>query len=69
MSYDSNKLLSQIEAGCYGKMKVENEKIVFEYITTTNTILHPHTHSLYQLYPPPSVPAPSAPPLVEESMN
>ena len=68
MSYDSNKLLSQIEAGCYGKMKVENEKIVFEYITTTNTILHPHTHSLYQLYPPPSVPAPSAPPLVEDTL-
>jgi hypothetical protein len=63
----SHELLSNLEAGCYGKMKVENGKIVFECITTTNTI-HPHTHSLYQLYPPHSVPAPSAPPLVEDTL-
>jgi hypothetical protein len=62
----SHELLSKLEAGCYGKMKVENGKIVFECITTTHTI-HPPTHSLYQLYPPPSVPAPSAPPLVEDN--
>jgi hypothetical protein len=61
----SHELLSNLEAGCYGKMKVENGKIIFECITTTHTI-HP-THSLYQLYPPPSVPAPSAPPLVEDN--
>ena len=53
----SRELLSNLEAGCYGKMKVENGKIVFECITTTNTVNHP----------PPSVPAPSAPPLVEDS--
>jgi hypothetical protein len=52
----SQELLSQIEAGCYGKMKIENGKIVFEYIT-----VHPPP------YPPPSVPAPSAPPLVEDN--
>ena len=52
----SHELLSQIEAGCYGKMKVENGKIVFECIT-----VHPPP------YPPPSVPAPSAPPLVEDN--
>jgi hypothetical protein len=57
----SRELLSQIEAGCYGKMKVENGKIVFECITTTNTV-HPPP------YPPPSVPAPSAPPLVEDTL-
>lgn len=61
MSYDSNELLSKIEAGCYGKMKVENGKIVFECITTTHTV-HPPP------YPPPSVPAPSAPPLVEDTL-
>ena len=53
----SRELLSKIEAGCYGKMKIENGKIVFECITTTNTVNHPL----------PSVPAPSAPPLVEDS--
>ena len=53
----SHELLSQIEAGCYGKMKVENWKIVFECIT-----VHPPP------YPPPSVPAPSAPPLVEDTL-
>lgn len=52
----SRELLSNIEAGCYGKMKVENGKIVFECIT-----VHPPP------YPPPSVPAPSAPPLVEDN--
>jgi hypothetical protein len=57
----SRELLSNIEAGCYGKMKVENGKIVFECITTNNTIHPPH-------YPPPSVPAPSAPPLVEDTL-
>jgi len=60
MSYDSNELLSKIEAGCYGKMKVENGKIVFECITTTHTVHSPP-------YPHPSVPAPSAPPLVEDN--
>ena len=50
----SRELLSKIEAGCYGKMKVENGKIVFECVTT-------------HISPPPSVPAPSAPPLVEDS--
>ncbi len=59
----SRELLSRIEDGCYGKMKIENGKIVFECITTT----HPPAHSLYQLYPPHSVPAPSAPPLVEDN--
>jgi hypothetical protein len=60
----SRELLSNIEAGCYGKMKVENGKIVFECITTTHTI-HP-----LPPYPPPSVPAPapSAPPLVEDAL-
>lgn len=53
----SRELLSNIEAGCYGKMKVENGKIVFECIT-----VHPPP------YPPPSVPAPSAPPLVEDTL-
>ena len=53
----SRELLSNIEAGCYGKMKVENGKIVFECIT-----VHPPS------YPPPSVPAPSAPPLVEDTL-
>ena len=54
----SRELLSQIEAGCYGKMKVENGKIiVFECIT-----VHPPP------YPPPSVPAPSAPQLVEDTL-
>ena len=57
----SRELLSNLEAGCYGKMKVENGKIVFECITTNNTIHPPH-------YPPPSVPAPSAPPLVEDTL-
>jgi len=52
----SHELLSQIEAGCYGKMKIENGKIVFECIS-----VHPPP------YPPPSVPAPSAPPLVEDN--
>ena len=52
----SRELLSNLEAGCYGKMKVENGKIVFECIT-----VHPPP------YPPPSVPAPSAPPLVEDN--
>lgn len=50
----SRELLSKIEAGCYGKMKIENGKIVFECVTT-------------HISPPPSVPAPSAPPLVEDS--
>lgn len=50
----SRELLSKIEAGCYGKMKVENGKIIFECVTT-------------HISPPPSVPAPSAPPLVEDS--
>ena len=54
----SRELLSNLEAGCYGKMKVENGKIIFECITTTNTVYHPPP------YPPPSVPAPSAPPSV-----
>ena len=53
----SRELLSNIEAGCYGKMKVENGTIVFECIT-----VHPPP------YPPPSVPAPSAPPLVEDTL-
>ena len=58
----SRELLSNIEAGCYGKMKVENGKIVFECITTTNTVYpSPYPH-------PPSVPAPSAPPLVEDTL-
>lgn len=57
----SRELLSNIEAGCYGKMKVENGKIVFECFTTTHTVHPPH-------YPPPSVPAPSAPPLVEDTL-
>ena len=58
----SRELLSNIEAGCYGKIKVENGKIVFECITTTNTVYPPP-------YPhPPSVPAPSAPPLVEDTL-
>jgi hypothetical protein len=54
----SRELLSKIEAGCYGKMKFENGKIIFECVTTTNTVHHP----------PPSVPAPSAPPLVEDTL-
>ena len=58
----SRELLSNIEAGCYGKMKVEDGKIVFECITTTNTV-HPPPYP-----PPPSVPAPSAPPLVEDTL-
>ena len=58
----SHELLSQIESGCYGKMKVEDGKIVFECITTTNTVYpSPYPH-------PPSVPAPSAPPLVEDTL-
>ena len=58
----SRELLSNLEAGCYGKVKVENGKIIFECITTTNTVYHPPP------YPPPSVPAPSAPQLVEDTL-
>ena len=61
----SRELLSKIEAGgCYGKMKIENGKIVFECVTT-------HTSPPFKLFDPVIaphlVPAPSAPPLVEDS--
>lgn len=61
----SLELLSKIEAGgCYGKMKIENGKIVFECVTT-------HTSPPFKLFDPVLaphlVPAPSAPPLVEDS--
>ena len=45
----SLELLSNLEAGCYGKMKAETGKIVFECITTTHTV-HPPP------YPPPPTP-------------
>jgi hypothetical protein len=50
----SHNLLSQIEAGCNGRMKLENGKIVFELIPTS---------SIHHV----SVPAPSAPPLIEDN--
>jgi hypothetical protein len=61
----SHELLSQIESGCYGKMKVEDGKIVFECVTNHNT--SPLSYPLPCYPPPPSVPAPSAPPLVEDN--
>lgn len=61
----SHELLSQIESGCYGKMKVEDGKIVFECVTNHNT--YPLSYPLPCYPPPPSVPAPSAPPLVEDN--
>lgn len=55
----SHELLSRIEDGCYGKMKVENGKFVFECDTYP---LHPLPVIASHL-----VPAPSAPPLIEDS--
>jgi hypothetical protein len=56
----SRELLSNLEAGCYGKMKVENGKIIFECITNNHTSPLPVIASHL-------VPAPSAPPLVEDN--
>ena len=56
----SRELLSNIEDGCYGKMKVENGKIIFECITNNHTSPLPVIASHL-------VPAPSAPPLVEDN--
>jgi len=47
----SRELLSKIEAGCYGTMKVEGGKLVFESSSV----------------PPPIGLVPSAPPLVEDN--
>ncbi len=72
----SCNLLSKIENGCFGKMKLEDGKLVFECIQPP---LSPPPPSHYSHpSPPPSphpsptphqVPAPSAPPLVEENRN
>jgi len=60
----SRELLSKIEAGCYGKMKIENGKIIFECVTTNTS---PPFKLFDPVLAPHLVPAPSAPPLVEDS--
>ena len=67
----SNKIVSQFEDGCNGRMKLENGKFVFEFLPTSSD--YPPPPYPPPPYPPPSShtvnpsPIPSAPPFVEDN--